>query len=152
MKYGMQLLSTIMKVARVLLLCKIATTAAWVPSSSSTRRWVIPFSCATQQSLMQLALTTKIAPSSTSVQETPDLSPSPLSLRKNNTQLPIDTAAWFLPPLLSTAALFSYDDTRKIFHELIDAASGHTWTAADGGKYNRTRKELVPPSRLILCS
>jgi hypothetical protein len=46
-----------------------------------------------------------------------------------------DTVAWFLPPMAYSVALVSYDSTRKLFHRLIDAASGHTWTAADGGKF-----------------
>ena len=42
---------------------------------------------------------------------------------------------WFVPPAVSAAAFVSYDSTAKLFHKCIDAASGHTWQPADGGKY-----------------
>jgi hypothetical protein len=51
-------------------------------------------------------------------------------------------STWFLPPALSTAAFFSYTETSVLFHDFIDTASGHQWTAADGGKY---MAEIVKP-------
>jgi hypothetical protein len=71
---------------------------------------------------------------------------SPLAFSSNGvvgtTDITSDTIAWSLPPLLSVAALVSYDSTRKLFHSFIDAASGHTWAAADGGK---SKRQNSPP-------
>jgi hypothetical protein len=65
------------------------------------------------------------------------ISDSPAGVEANrniNNSKDLEELIWLLPAGLSTAAFFSYDFTRTVFHDFIDAASGHAWTAADGGK------------------
>jgi len=44
-------------------------------------------------------------------------------------------ALYTLPPALGVTSFWLYTDISKAFHELIDVASGHSWTVADGGKF-----------------
>lgn len=54
-----------------------------------------------------------------------------------------ETLSWFLlPPFLSAFSFLTYQDVKAVFHDLIDEASGHTWVAADGGKF---MAEMVRP-------
>jgi len=50
--------------------------------------------------------------------------------------------SWYLPPLLTILAFFTYHGTKDVFHTFIDLASGHTWVSADGGKF---MAEMVRP-------
>lgn len=54
---------------------------------------------------------------------------------------------WFFPPALTAVAFTLFDETSRVFHRLLDYASGHNWVPADGGRYiaDVTKTALTGP-------